>query len=152
MCLSRQRLSHIFTFCFVLRTRFILASYPICYDYKVSNRTLCPLRNWLGGFTSGYYPVCYQTVMWKEYSPPPTCRETGCNDDSSSACCCGADPTLVSADLLLLALVTSFPIIPIHPNYPRPFLHSIPTRYTTRKLATSTRRLLEPRATAAPTR
>ena len=84
----------------ILNTRPSSTSYPICYDYKVSNRTLCPVRNFVGGFSAGYYPVCYHTVMWKEYSPPPTCREQGCNYDSNSACCCGADPTLVCSRTL----------------------------------------------------
>lgn len=75
------------------------AQWPICYDYKVQDRSLCPKRNSKGGFVNNdeTYPFCYHTIMWQTTSPPPDCRDTGCETSPASSCCCGADPILPSA-------------------------------------------------------
>lgn len=41
--------------------------------------------------------VCFKTDYWKEFYPPPDCRNTGCRDDSTSGCCCGADSNVPGA-------------------------------------------------------
>jgi len=86
-------------FVLLLCTAGIEANWPICYDYKVQDTTKCPKRDSKGRETTGdqTYPFCYHTNMWQVSSPPPDCRDTGCETDPDSSCCCGADPILPTA-------------------------------------------------------
>jgi len=75
----------------------VAAQWPICYDYKVSEPSLCPKRDINGledNAEAGNEPHCYHTELWAETSPPPSCRDTGCLLNRSSACCCGASSSV----------------------------------------------------------
>ena len=76
--------------------------WPICYDYYVSDLAQCPRRDGQTGellVGKGSYETCFHSHPWDVTSPPPSCRNEGCQavstsqpySDPSLACCCGAD-------------------------------------------------------------